>query len=564
MMSLSKIKRSDLRFGEELGRGGFSTVYKAKWKRYTFKSPQHVAAKKLCRVEVNEVEIMSKLDHENIVKLIGVVDEPPDFSYLILELCSGGSLRAYLDKQNGKRLPDDLFYRWSKEAGRPIDYLQKMGILHKDIKADNYVIAAENTLKLTDFGLARELNATQRNATGRGTYGFMAPELMKDLELSPSYDIFSYGVVIWELWTTEVPFKGVDVHCIIWRVCRYNEHPPIPADCPPAIAALMRQCWEVNRARRPQMDHILKVITNAEADAIRKSTKQRQLLHGPWVLEQKIVEDTDGSGKLIGPCGIAVNPKSGDIAVADNAGRVMVYSADGCRKFDLDTKRGLKPETSTLPSYITASLDGVYFLTDETQYVKFYSKNGFYRGKWAAISPQGKASDTENTNLCSLGIGGKDQLFVGEIKQQYVSKHTKDGCHVGSFQVAITPYCLAVSSQGTIILSDWSSKTQAVHIVDNSGNLLQVIKPPSEIKTLMPLCSLTWFDDIICTCTYYNKRICCFSLSGEYLGTIPVKIPNDPNSLMFTADGRRLMVSYGDAEQYPPSGIAVYKLRLTQ
>ena len=134
-MALSKIKRSDLTFGAELGRGGFSTVYQATWKHSWF-SRKEVAAKKVLKMEPNEVQILSKLDHVNIVKLIGVVDEKPDF-YLILELCKGGSLRTYLDKRNGKRLPDDQFYDWAKQAARAIEYLKKMGVLHKDVKASN-------------------------------------------------------------------------------------------------------------------------------------------------------------------------------------------------------------------------------------------------------------------------------------------------------------------------------------------------------------------------------------------------------------------------------------------
>ena len=172
---------------------------------------------------------MSKLDHVNIVKLIAVVDEKPDF-YLVLELCIGGSLRTYLDKQNGKRLPDKQFYEWAKQAARAIEYLKEMGVVHKDVKASNYVIAEMDILKLTDFGLAKEIDVTKSNATGRGTYGFMTPELMKEF-ISPTYDIFSFGVVLFELWTTDTPFKGEEPNAIVWKVCKHNEHPPIPPDC---------------------------------------------------------------------------------------------------------------------------------------------------------------------------------------------------------------------------------------------------------------------------------------------------------------------------------------------
>ncbi|XP_072016419.1 mitogen-activated protein kinase kinase kinase 20-like [Amphiura filiformis] len=270
-MSLSKIKRSDLTFGEELGRGGFSVVYKAIWKQSLFES-QEVAAKKLIKPQANEMKIMSQLEHENIVKLLAVVDENPDF-YLILELCPGGSLRTYLDERRGKRLPEDQFYDWAKQAARSIEYLKKMGIIHKDVKSENYVIADHNILKLTDFGLAKEIDATIENATGSATYAYMAPELLKDFILSPSYDIFSYGVVVYELWTTQKPFEGVEGYAIIWKVCHLNERPPIPDDCPEPIADLMRQCWLEKWKDRPSIDHVLTVVRPSQLNPAPQSCR---------------------------------------------------------------------------------------------------------------------------------------------------------------------------------------------------------------------------------------------------------------------------------------------------
>ena len=114
---------------------------------------------------------------------------------------------------------------------------------------------------MTDFGLAKEIDVTKSNASGSGTPGFMTPELMKDLILSPTYDIFSYGVVLFELWTTNAPFKGEDQYAIVWKVCKNNELPPIPADCPKPIADLMMQCWEVDWKSRPEIGHVLAVVS---------------------------------------------------------------------------------------------------------------------------------------------------------------------------------------------------------------------------------------------------------------------------------------------------------------
>ena len=156
-MAFSKCSRSDLKFEKKLGEGSYSTVYQAKWKE-----TKPVAVKKLYKVEDGELKIMSQLHHENIVELLGVVDEEPDF-YLILELCSGGSLRNYLDRYEFSRLPEDQFFDWAKQAAKPIGYLKKHGIVHKDIKSANYVISGQNILKLTDFGLSKKIDETTSN-----------------------------------------------------------------------------------------------------------------------------------------------------------------------------------------------------------------------------------------------------------------------------------------------------------------------------------------------------------------------------------------------------------------
>ena len=257
-MAFSKVKKSALSFGDQIGIGGFSTVYKATWKQSLWKR-QEVAVKRLLIFQPKEVEIMSKLDHPNIVKLLGVVEEKPDF-YLIVEFCSGGSLREYLDKRQGKRLPEKQLYDWMKQAALSIEYLKKMGVVHKDIKSPNYLIANGNILKLTDFGISKELEATMSNATESASCQWMAPELMKELILSPTYDIFSYGVVVWELFTTETPFKGLEPQVVVMRVCGDNQRPPIPADCPKRVTDLMRECWESDWKKRPSMDHVLVLV----------------------------------------------------------------------------------------------------------------------------------------------------------------------------------------------------------------------------------------------------------------------------------------------------------------
>ena len=249
--STTKIRRQDLDLETEIGCGGFGSVFKATWNH------QNVAAKRLSKKRGKlEMEIMSILNHPNIVKLFGVVDENHEF-FLVMELCDGGSLRDYLDQLKGEKLSTEQFFDWAKQAARPIKYLKEMNLIHKDIKSPNYLITNGMILKLCDFGSAKSITITISNASCTASFAWMPPELLKDEKLSPTYDVYCYGVVVWELWTTKIPFEGlIPVH-IIWRVCNYNEKPPISPDCPEPIANLMRSCWETERGKRPNIDNIL-------------------------------------------------------------------------------------------------------------------------------------------------------------------------------------------------------------------------------------------------------------------------------------------------------------------
>ncbi|XP_072041659.1 uncharacterized protein [Amphiura filiformis] len=551
MMAYLKVKRSALTFGPELGEGGFSTVYQATWRQSLLKR-QEVAVKRLYRVNPSEVEIMSKLDHPNIVKLLAVVDESPDY-FLIMELCTGSSLKSYLDQRQSKRLPLYQVCDLAKQAALPLKYLREMEILHKDVKSPNYLIADGNILKLTDFGIAKNLKETMSNATQSASYPWMAPELMKDLKLSPTYDIHSYGVVVWELLTLEVPFQGLEPQVVVMRICSDNERPPIPPDCPRPIADLLRKCWEVDWRKRPSIDDVLSMIS----DALVTAARQRQILDGPWTLEKKIGED--GPTKLVKPCGIAVNHQ-GDVYVADSSAvKLQVYSQQGVHKLSLDIKpqQGEGYEVHPWPREVRISSGGSLFITNVTQFVQVYNPDGEYTTKWPAVSPQFKSSANEYTHLVGLTMDAKGQLLVGETKQRYISKHMQDGFHIGSIKVDISPWSLAVTSEDAIIISDWFSD-DSVHIVDSTGQVLHTVNHPTHVQS-WDIAGIACIEDIICICNLSNKSIHCFSVSGEYLGDISISIPGYPRCLAFTAaaDGKQLMVSCSGTQ----SCVAVYNLQ---
>ena len=294
--------------------------------------------------------------------------------------------------------------------------------------------------------------------------------------------------------------------------------------------------------------HLLSLLQIADieaavkAAAAAKAARQKQLLDGPWEFERKIGENEPG--KLDWPWGIAVSPNADIIAIADyssNAHRVQVYNGELVHKYSLDTTQGLKAWPWSHPEEVIVTSDGICYLTDTTQFVKqFGIATGVYKGRWVAVSPQHKPSDAEDTCLTGLTMDTKGQLLVGEVNQKYISKHKVGGDHVASIKVDIAPRSLAVTSQDEIIVSDWKD---TVHIIDKAGQLLHTVKHPSHlhVQRWKPT-GVACYEDIVCICN--AKSIHCYSVSGDYLRDIPIKIPGYSKCLAITPDCRKLMVSY--------------------
>lgn len=114
------------------------------------------------------------------------------------------------------------------------------------------VLIGENrVVKVSDFGTSREWNEISIIMSFTGTVAWMAPEIIRNEPCSEKVDIWSYGVVLWELLTREIPYKNIDTSAIIWGVGNNSMSLPIPATCPEELQILMKQCWDKCPKNRP-------------------------------------------------------------------------------------------------------------------------------------------------------------------------------------------------------------------------------------------------------------------------------------------------------------------------
>ncbi|XP_056145910.1 mitogen-activated protein kinase kinase kinase 20-like isoform X3 [Lampris incognitus] len=258
-----QIKFDDIHFYENCGGGSFGSVYRARW----ISRDKEVAVKKLLKIE-NEAEILSVLSHRNIIQFYGAILEAPNYG-IVTEYASGGSLYDYLSSDESEGIDMGQVMTWAKEIAKGMHYLHSeapIKVIHRDLKSRNVVITADKVLKICDFGASKFLFHTTHMSLV-GTFPWMAPEVIQSLPVSETCDTYSYGVVLWEMLTREIPFKGLEGLQVAWLVVEKNERLTVPSCCPASFADLMRKCWTTEPKERPMFKQILSTLESMSNDS---------------------------------------------------------------------------------------------------------------------------------------------------------------------------------------------------------------------------------------------------------------------------------------------------------
>lgn len=201
-----------------IGYGSFSIVYKG----YSIRDPdQCCAIKKITRLVdtksfQNEVDVMRQLNHPNILKLYDVYQEQDEF-YLVLEFCRDGDLSKYIDRRQTTH--DVLYMRQILEG---LEYLHSKQILHRDLKPQN-VLLDHHVIKISDFGFSKTIASNELISTYCGSPMYMSPEMIKTHQYNLKSDIWSLGVILYELFAKRHPYpvgnkKELQMICLHDRI----------------------------------------------------------------------------------------------------------------------------------------------------------------------------------------------------------------------------------------------------------------------------------------------------------------------------------------------------------
>ncbi|KAG9457839.1 hypothetical protein H6P81_002347 [Aristolochia fimbriata] len=251
----------DLTIGEQIGQGSCGTVYHGLW--YGSDVAVKVFSKQEYSEEVvlsfrQEVSLMKRLRHPNVLLFMGAVTSPQRLC-IVTEFLPRGSLFRLLQR-NTSRLDWRRRVHMALDIARGMNYLHHCNppIIHRDLKSSNLLVDKNWTVKVGDFGLSRLKRETYLTTkTGKGTPQWMAPEVLRNEPSDEKSDIYSFGVILWELVTEKIPWENLNSMQVIGAVGFMHQRLEVPSDLDPRWASIIQSCWHSDPNCRPTFQELL-------------------------------------------------------------------------------------------------------------------------------------------------------------------------------------------------------------------------------------------------------------------------------------------------------------------
>ncbi|XP_062519256.1 dual specificity protein kinase shkA-like [Corticium candelabrum] len=280
---------------ELLGSGASGRVYKASYRNIivAVKKMMAVGFRKSIEDFETEIKFMRTVRHKNIVLFIGAgKSQPGDVPFLVMEYMERGSLRNVLYD-----LSIDIDYErklsFAMDSARGMHFLHTLEPprIHRDLKSDNLLVSKDWIVKVADFGLGRDVTGNVRSNDGQqnrcryrsdpqtipllpqrdglsfsgvGTARWQAPELILREPYDTAVDVYSFGIVLWEIWTRQLPFGQYRYHYQVSDAVIDKERPVIPRDCPQPFAIIMKNCWSPRPSDRLSFGQVISQLESLQ------------------------------------------------------------------------------------------------------------------------------------------------------------------------------------------------------------------------------------------------------------------------------------------------------------
>jgi c-src tyrosine kinase len=282
----------EFEIGHVLGSGAFGTVYMGRWKGATTVACKMIvdsAGADDTKAVMAEATRLRHLNHPNVVRFYGIFQPLPTETYIVMEFVADGALDVFLKDRNNRALlsRDGVLLAICTDVAAGMSYLSNIGVVHGDLAARNLLVEEKSrgapSIKIADFGLSldcdRRTEGEQycripKDIARKIPVKHSAIEVLKELRYSSKSDVWSYGVVVWELYSFGAkPYADVDNRGLIGFLEGGNRLAS-PAGTPDLISKMMQRCWKTSPKARPSFTRLLEYLKEVSDTEVIQHTIQ--------------------------------------------------------------------------------------------------------------------------------------------------------------------------------------------------------------------------------------------------------------------------------------------------
>lgn len=393
-----ELNRETIELIRELGKGSFGMVYEGIAHDTNGHAELRVAVKTVNenasireRVQfLQEASRMKAFNSHHVVRLIGVVSQGQP-TFVVMELMARGDLKAFLrsrrpEEKNPKLLPPmrSEILQMTAEIADGMAYLAARKVVHRDLAARNCMVAANFTVKIGDFGMARDIYETDYYRKGGKELlpvRWMAPESLRDGIFTTPSDVWSFGVVLWEIVTMAAqPYQGKS-HEQVLKFILGGGVLEYPGDCDKQMQQLMEMCWSRDPKNRPSFLEVVRLLEDEVSEEFEACSFYHEMMK--LTLEETLVSDGDLYAVLTRP---GCTPKTGgkhkrrDSLSDDSGAFIDGNRLEADRSPSINSRKLFQPLISKLDSMREESGTNTPASNRSSQAscVQRHNKNSFY------------------------------------------------------------------------------------------------------------------------------------------------------------------------------------------
>jgi len=284
-------KEAELELKNKIGEGAYGAVYKGIWlgTEVAVKILKFGFTEDALQNLTNELEIMKKLNHPNLILFMG--GRVTNDSYCFITELAEGSLHDFLYKEIkfGNKYTEKQI---AKDIATGLNFLHANIIVHRDLKSNN-ILLVRGTAKICDYGVSKILTTLSPFTTEVGTPNWMAPEIINNQEYDSKVDIYSFGMVMFELCTKTVPWLNMTLPQIVLAVAIKGERPQISSSVPTVWRECINTCWKQTPSERPTSQELMKIIDNLPSFKEENAYPSSPIydMSKPWLMSKGVISD---------------------------------------------------------------------------------------------------------------------------------------------------------------------------------------------------------------------------------------------------------------------------------